>query len=238
MDIPLVIIAYETYTFIKQMVDQADKYFKTIIILDNNSQYPLLHEYYNELEAKDPNKYKIHRLDVNHGHLIYQMGIVPLPPVYCLTDPDIGLNENIPDTFITDLYNLSIRLGAYKVGFAIELDVNAFIKENGFNTMQVNAQARFWKRCIGHINETDPIYRSAVDTTFCLINNNYRTGNGWAQGKHVRVAGKYTCKHLPWYEGYIAKHMPIEEYNYWKKGNPSSSFLQYNLAINPDAKDS
>lgn len=238
MDIPLVIIAYETYTFIKQMVEQMDKYFNTIIILDNNSQYPRLLEYYNELEAKDPKKYKIHRFNINHGHLIYQKGLVPLPPVYCLTDPDIGLNAEIPPTFVMDFYNLSLQHNAYKVGFAIELDEAGFIKENGFNTHQVKVQGQYWKRHIGYINETDPLYESAIDTTFCLINNNYRTGTGWCQGIHIRVAGKYTCKHLPWYEGYIEQNMPAEEYNYWKKGNSSSSFLQYKLTLNPVAKDS
>lgn len=229
--IPLVIIAFETYTFIKQFIDHVAKYFNTVIIIDNNSKYPILLEYYDTLEKQDSNKYKIHRLPVNHGHTVYLKNIVELPPVYVLSDPDLQLNPNIPDNFVSELYSLSNTYRAYKVGFALELDEAAFIKDMGVNTFLVNSQQPYWSIEICKLNNKEPVYKAPIDTTFCLINNNYKTNRGWKRGLHLRVAGCYTCKHLPWYENYVQDNMPLEEYNYWKNGNVSSSIIMGNLKL-------
>jgi dTDP-4-dehydrorhamnose reductase len=41
------------------------------------------------------------------------------------------------------------------------------------------------------------IYNAEVDTTFCLINKSNYSGN-WKN--HIRIAGNFTAKHLPWYK--------------------------------------
>ena len=228
MDIPLVIIAYETHTFIKQFVEQATKYFNKIIIIDNNSQYPVLLDYYNQLEASDPNKFTIHRLPVNHGHIIYQKNIVPLPPVYCLSDPDIEFNKALPANFLAELYRLSTTYHAYKVGFALEMDVENFIKDDTFRAKIKQAESGFWTTVVETLNGTDPVYTGLIDTTFCLVNTNNKS-RGYL-GPGLRVAGNYTSKHLPWYDGYIKNNMPLEEFNYWKQKNKSSTILQHDIS--------
>lgn len=37
------------------------------------------------------------------------------------------------------------------------------------------------------------MYYSDIDTTFCLFNKKYKDGS------HIRIAGDFTMKHLPWY---------------------------------------
>ena len=51
-------------------------------------------------------------------------------------------------------------------------------------------EIRFW-----HNKIDDPvyeIYNSGIDTTFHLINKKFNGGS-------IRVAGNFTCKHIPWY---------------------------------------
>lgn len=47
------------------------------------------------------------------------------------------------------------------------------------------------------MHEGSSIYRAAIDTTFALYNKKYLDIINFYLA--CRIAGRYTCKHIPWY---------------------------------------
>ena len=143
-----------------------------------------------------------------------------MPNIYLLSDPDLELNNNIPDNFVEILYNLSNKYKRYKTGLALDIsDKDNFINcGNDFDIY--GTQQEFWK--INLNDDEYEIYDANVDTTFCLINNNYYRNNNY---DGIRVVGNFTAKHLPWYKNYIKDNISSDELNIWKKNNKSSSIL-------------
>jgi hypothetical protein len=58
-----------------------------------------------------------------------------------------------------------------------------------------NHENQFWQNRIQ--NENYELYNAWIDTTFCLYNKKYQSDNFYLA---IRVAGNFTCKHLPWYK--------------------------------------
>jgi hypothetical protein len=142
-----------------------------------------------------------------------------LPDIYILSDPDLELNPNMPYNFSDIFLEISEKHKAYKVGSALDLsDSDKFIQcdnyTNGKNIYDWESQ--FWENPISDTNYE--LYDAGIDTTFTLINNKY-------QNKQIRIAGDFTAKHLPWYNGFLKKHIPKDEFEAWKEGNNSSSIL-------------
>jgi GT2 family glycosyltransferase len=214
--IPLVIISWNNLTFIKSFLNQIKKFNHPIIILDNNSTYEPLVLYYKEL--KDPN-IKVIRLDKNYGHRVYQeMGHL-LPEVYVLSDPDLLLNENMPTDTIEQLYKISQKYNASRVGLALDIsDADKFIKGN-YGQLVYRIESNYYRSLVK--DSEYKLYRAPIDTTFCLINKNVKTDF------QLRVGGCFTAKHLPWYDGYLKNNIPKDELKVWIENNKSSSILEY-----------
>jgi hypothetical protein len=218
--VPIVIISWNNYTFLKNFIDQIKKYANPIIVLDNKSSYPPLLKYYDDIKAELGDKIDIRRLDQNYGHTVYMQIKDTLPSIYILTDPDVELNAKLPTDFTDTLVALSEKYQAYKVGFALDLsDKEKFIKCDNYTQGKsiYDWESQYWNNRI--TDDKYELYDAAIDTTFCLINNKY------SGGKNIRIAGDFTARHLPWYEGYIKNHIPQDEIDFWKKENKSSSIL-------------
>ena len=86
-------------------------------------------------------------------------------------------------------------------------------------------ESQFWNNKI--IDKNYELYKANIDTTFCLINNNY-INNGTS---NIRIAGEFTAKHLPWYKNYIIDNISKEEIDIWKKNNISSTLLMTCLKL-------
>ena len=220
-DIPFVTIAYNNYTFIKKYVEQVLPYTNKIIIIDNHSTYPPLLEYYKTITTIHK-EISIIVMDKNYGHGVYcEEAKHLLPDLYCLSDPDIEFNKDLPDNFVDILINLSHKYKTIRVGFAIKLDYENFIKHNDFHIKIFHFESQYW---VNKVNDSEyEMYIAPIDTTFSLINYAY------AHIQHIRairVAGNFTCRHLPWYEDYISTHIPPDELQYWKTNNISSTILR------------
>jgi hypothetical protein len=215
---PVYIIAYNLKTFIKNTVDQLEKYTKNIHIIDNNSTFGPLVEYYN----KDY-KYFLHKMNRNLGHNVWQGLIWQFPKIFFITDPDLQFNDNLPDNFIDIMVEFTDIYKTTRIGFALDLsDSELFFQSNDYCTGHsiVNWEKRFWIDKIKDDNYV--LYRAAIDTTFCAINQQYFIGHSLSG---VRIAGDFTCKHLPWYQNF-RDNIPIDEWNYYKLGNTSSTTLK------------
>ena len=214
-----VIIGYNQPTYIKKMVNQLEPYTNDIVIIDNNSNFEPLLQYY-EKEYK----YTLLRMKSNLGHKVYEKIFMDkiIGDIFILTDPDLQFNNNLPTNFIEDMINISNYYQAEKVGFAllydapdIRTDVMAFgksIKE---------WEKRYWTFKYYYPGFENDIWSAAIDTTFCLVNKQNKGG-------HYRISGNYLCKHLPWHVGF-EKEIPTDEFENYTKNNVSTNYWRKNL---------
>ena len=216
--IPIFIISYNQYTFVKSMVEQLLKYSTNIYIIDNKSTYPPLVNYLKSIEDKVTVLY----MDKNYGHRVYMRDEITklCNDKYIITDPDLLLNPNLPQNFIDILSNISDEYKIGKVGFALDItnniNTNLLSSDNKRNIIEWESQ--FWKN---RINNSDyELYNADIDTTFVLINKKYYSDmyNG------IRVAGNFTCAHIPWIINY-EKMLLDDELNYYRNNNVSTTWV-------------
>ena len=217
LGIPVYLIVYNLSYFVKNSVKQLEKYTKNIHIIDNKSEYPNLLEYYD----KEYN-YFLHKMDANYGHLVWMRQMYwQFPKIFALSDPDLEYNINLPSDFLTIMKNLTIEYKRGKVGFALDLsDHNLFFKETNYceGLSIYEWEKRFWLRKINHSKYE--LYDAGVDTTFCVVNKSYPETNN-----AIRMGGEFTCKHIPWYDGWHKK-LDKDEWKFYKNKNISSSTVK------------
>jgi FkbM family methyltransferase len=211
-NMPVVIIGYNLLTYIKQMVSQLEKYTFDIIIVDNNSSFePLLDYYSNDF------KYTLLRQNINHGHTVVYQDFVQnlVGDVYLITDPDLKFNSNLPDNFIDVLLEISNYFKAERVGFALLIDsdqIRTDLFSLGYSVKKWEIQ--FWQKKLHYpINPSLELYDAYVDTTFCLINKKFIPGSHIGVYS-IRVAGDYSCLHLPWFKDFRDSLIPGEYESY------------------------
>lgn len=218
--IPIVTIGYNNLHFLKNFIQQLKSIKNNIIILDNKSTYGPMFDYYKEIKKELGSKIEIRLLDKNYGSNVCFKLSHTLPKIYILSDCDLQLNPRMPRNVSDILYKLSNKHKAYKVGLALDLsDKEKFLECSNYTKGQTiyEWEKKYWANPIQ--DENYELYNAEIDTTFCLINNNY------TEGIHIRIAGDFTAKHLPWYKNYIKNNIPEDELKSWKKGNNSSSIL-------------
>jgi len=216
--IPIFIISYNQYTFVKSMVDQLSKYSSNIYIIDNKSTYPPLVEYLKSIE----NTVKVLHMDQNYGHRVYMRDeIVKLGgDKYIITDPDLLLNPKLPQNFIDILSDLSDQHQKGKVGFALDISNNINLNINATDNKQtvIDWESQFWKNKVNHPKYE--LYIADIDTTFVLINKKYYSPHSYSA---IRVAGDFTCVHRPWVIGY-ENDLLDGELKYYRTNNISSTW--------------
>jgi hypothetical protein len=207
-----IIIGFNQPTYIKKMVSQLEKYTNDIIIIDNNSDFkPLLNYYENDY------KYTLLKMKSNLGHKVYEKSFMDkiVGDIFIITDPDLEFNKNLPTNFIENIINISNYFQAEKVGFALEYKGNNIRKDiKAFGKSIEEWEKQYWTASFFYPDHE--LWSAAIDTTFCLVNKQNKGG-------HYRIAGDYLCKHLPWYIGF-EKDIPVDEYNHYLKNNVSTNY--------------
>lgn len=184
--------------------------YNNIKILDVNSTYPPLIDWYNT------NPCKVIKLNVNLGSkTIYHTNIIKMFSKYewiALTDPDLELNPNTPKNFIDILINKANQYKFKKAGLALKIDD---LPENDYTKKYINWESKYWIKEL----EKD-VYEADVDTTFCVVkpieNFSY---------KSIRIAGDLTCKHLTWYQDF--DNLNDEELYYLKHSKNNSTYKRW-----------
>lgn len=217
LGIPVYLIVYNSLHFTKKSVEQLRKYTRNIHIIDNKSDYPPLLQYYdNEYE------FFLDRQQANYGHTVWMNQMFwQFPRIFAITDPDLEFNVNLPNNFLEILNQLTHKYKKGKVGFALDIsDAELFYQDKNY-TLGASIEEwekRFWIKKID--NSEYELYDAGIDTTFCVVNKEFKeTGNA------IRVAGDFTCKHIPWYQGW-QKQLGEEEWNYYKMNNISSGTIK------------
>jgi FkbM family methyltransferase len=194
---PIVIISYNNYKYVNNMIKQLESLITVpnILIIDNNSNCKYTIDYIN----KSKNKYTVINCDKNFGHMVWKESFIfdILPDMFIITDPDLQFNKKTPTNFIDVMIEISNQYKSNKVGFALDISEPEKMFPYSFNDFGYHgihtiweSQKQYWVNKIE--NSKFEMYFSPVDTTFCLFNKNYTE-------QDIRMAGDFTMKHLPWY---------------------------------------
>lgn len=162
--------------------------YKNIYIIDNNSSYYPLIEYY----KKCP--YKIYRLDKNIGYLalwktkIYKKFI---KDYYVYTDSDVVPIDKCPSDFLKIFFEkMKNDKEIMKIGLGLKINDLPIYFNRKSEVIQWESQ--YYK------NQTeDGYFIAGVDTTFAL----YRPfmSGGTSRLKMLRSKFPYEAHHMPWY---------------------------------------
>ena len=197
--IPIYIPTFNNPTYLLNFIKQLEKNdAKNIVVIDNNSTYPPMKECLSIIEEK----YKVVRLDQNFGpHYILRnkQFYQSLPELFCLSDPDLEFSTSLPVDFINELKIISEVHKVGKVGLALEIlsseeVVHSDLFLDGQKVGAIEYEQQFWTNNIGKNQTGDDLYRTTLDTTFALYNKTYFDPED--RYTAIRVAGKFTAKHL------------------------------------------
>jgi len=217
LSIPVIIINYNRLIDLKTLVSfLVDRGHKNIVIIDNNSSYSPLLEYYKEIE----DIVTIERLDKNYGHLVFwrnsEIFHTYSKGYYIITDSDIIPNDNLPENYLEQMIKLlDNHKEIVKVGFALRIDDipdHYLLKQKVLKWEQ-----KYWERSI-----TKDIYMADIDTTFALYPPYYRFMHITDFYPAIRIAGNFLAKHTGWYQN--NEKLTDEEIFYRDNANPSSSW--------------
>lgn len=236
--IPIVIICYNNYKLVANMINQIENInenisYNDIWIINNKSSCKLTIDYLNKTY------YKVINLDNNYGHNVWLNKFIydELPEKFIVTDPDLKLNESLPKNYIDILINISEKFCAVRVGFAIDISEPELMfpyKFSDFKPEWINistickSQEQYWQKKLYYLNYE--LYNRPIDTTFLLFNKKYKNLN-----IHIRVANNFTCKHLPWYKD-INILSRYQRYIMYNDSNDSSSIKYFELQYIKDCQ--
>jgi hypothetical protein len=181
---------------VEQLLIINSNFISNIIIMDNISTCKDTIEYLKNTTCKVIyNTFNYPQISQNHNADVYNT----LPDIFITTDPDLELNKNLPKNFIEILTEISETYTVGKVGFALDIsDFNDMFQYDIYHhkgTTIFSHESQFWHNKIQH--DQYEVYNAFIDTTFCLYNKKYFDSNNFYHA--IRVAGNFTCKHLPWY---------------------------------------
>lgn len=182
--IPLFIINYNRLTTLRGMIEFFSKEPRVeIIVVDNNSTYPPLLEYYEKQEIK------IIHMDKNYGYLVvWEQGLLnDVNTKYIISDSDLIL-DNIPLDWLDKLsQGLEKFTQVAKAGFS--LDIFNIPHENPLNTQIIQHESQFWTT---HADAY--FFFASIDTTFALYREDQRVHTLSA----IRSNKPYMVIHEPW----------------------------------------
>jgi len=223
--IPMIVFSFNNTAYLRSMIAQLRaRNLSNITVIDNASHAPGMQEYLSEL-AKET---KVVRLSENIGpHYVFlcESAYRWLPDVFCLTDPDLSFGPDLPGNFLEELAELTERLKVGKAGFALDISDRDAMRDDMF---EINGgrykiwewEQQFWQQEIGKTGGGDPIFRAPIDTTFALYNKRYFNREAFYDA--VRVAGRFTCRHLPWYHDH---GMPEDEAELYRATQKFSYYM-------------
>lgn len=185
-NIPIILNNFNRLSTTKKLADDLSKLgYTDIHILDNNSTYPPLLEWYNNCP------YKVELMGKNHGQLaVYNSDYInKFSGWIAYSDSDIELNPNCPREFVSELTRKADKYNKVKAGLALRIDD---LPRTRYGIYVQREEQKFWTK------EIEPdTYDADVDTTFSVI----KVGQPF-QYQAIRLAGNLTARHIPWYLDY------------------------------------
>jgi Glycosyl transferase family 2 len=219
-EIPIIIISFNQLQYLKRLIDFLKNFnYNNIVIIDNNSTYEPLLEYFNEIESV----VKIHRLKQNYGHLVFwkvkELFEKYSKGYYVVTDADINPVVECPEDFLLKFkYILDNDFKFNKVGFSLKIDDIPLTNLN--RDKIIKWESRFWDKKTSEGN-----FIAKIDTTFALYKPSYKYD---IDNFMMAIRTKYPIQaiHGGWYID--NKNLSKEQDFYYKSCDFSSSWLTDN----------
>lgn len=188
-EIPIIINNRNRLTFMKELIDRLENMgYKNIYIIDNNSTYKPLLDYYKQTP------HTVFRLKENLGFLsLWKSGIYKnfQKDYFVYTDSDVVPVENCPANFLQIfLEEMKKDNNLMKVGLSLKIDDLPDYFAQKYEVIKWESQY-FTNKVNNHF------YLANVDTTFAL----YRPfmSGGASRHKMYRSAAPMEAYHMPWY---------------------------------------
>ena len=208
-DIPIIINNRNHVSYLKRLIHSLEmKGYKNIFIIDNNSNYSALSEYYASLQ------YKVFLLKDNVGFCaLWDTEIFDLfrDQYYVYTDSDIELIDECPSDFMVVMRYLLEKYKLGKIGLSL---LTKDLPEHYENAEEV----RDWESQFQQERVEKLAFVAKVDTTFALYSPN-KFGHSYMIPA-FRTSYPYSARHLPWYEN--TKKLTQEQSHYYENAKTSS----------------
>jgi len=211
---PVFIITYNLLSTTKNLVQDILRMNGQPFIIDNNSTYPPLLEWYDSL--KDNDDIFIIKLPINYGPQIiydrlYDVRTMykditgkPLPNEFIITDCDLDLSK-IPDNGLATLYRLynycrNHKRVYLKIGFGLRIDD---LPKKPYLNRTREWEKQFFTRKVKY-DGIDVNPDAAIDTTLHLFISDVflHPPKGVPisrYGPAIRTYAPYMARHIPWY---------------------------------------
>ena len=218
--IPIYVLSFNNPTYVTNTLNQLIRLrlASQVVIVDNASTYPGTIECLAHFEKVG---IKVTRMSVNHGHKVV-FNHVATPDVFVITDPDLQYHRDMPTDVIEQLLGLSERYKHGRVALALnnDKDLQKDIPNYYCGWSLQNWEAQNWATRIP--DDDYEIYRAGADTTFTLVNKKH------PYAACMRVAGRFTCIHLPWCKHPVVAPSDAELSYYLTTGRADSSTVVNN----------
>jgi glycosyltransferase involved in cell wall biosynthesis len=209
LSIPIIINNKNHVSYLKRLIASLEKRgYNNIHIIDNNSDYPQLLDFYNTT------KYNVFRLPINVGFCaLWDTDIFDLfkDQYYVYTDSDLEIIEECPDDFMVVMHYLLNKYSLDKVGFSL---LTNDLPNHFKNKSEVESwESQFQKEKIERL-----AFQAPIDSTFALYKPNCFGYAGMLSS--FRTSYPYSARHLPWYEN--SSSLTQEQAYYYKNAKTSS----------------
>ena len=221
-NIPILINNYNRLETLQILIQGLEnRGYHNIYIIDNQSTYPPLLEFYKSCA------YPVYLLNKNVGHLsIWETGIYKqfTNSYFAYTDSDLEIHPDCPDDFIEKFISLLKKYPkALKVGFSLCInDLPDCYKQK---ELVQKWESQFWQE------EIEPnVFKAPIDTTFAIYKPYFKGELINFDHLYLRVGFPYSAKHLPWYihsdklteeEEYYLTHLKTP--THWSEQNKSNN---------------
>lgn len=213
--IPIVINNFNRVSSLKKLIDTLEnRGYRNIYIIDNNSTFPALLDYYSTCS------YPIFYLRKNLGFTaIWDSGLYNRfkRSFYVYTDSDIILDKDCPEDFMKVFLDALRKYPkCKKVGFGLRIDD----LPDAFSNKQkvIEHESQFWRRPVD-----DLFYDAPIDTTFALYRP-FCYGPADSNYLMLRSNTPYLAQHTPWYVD--SANLSEEELYYLKSCSKSTHWSQ------------
>jgi FkbM family methyltransferase len=224
-EIPVFVPVFNNPTYAANMLRQLkDLGIRNIFFVDNASTYPGMAGFLDRVSHETT----VIRLPENKGPydlVLSETNYACLPDIFCVTDPDLEFNKDMPRDFLFDLLNLTNKFELGKAGLALELADRHKMQEDKFlfgeHYFHIwEWEGQFWQEPVDRLADGSTVFKAKIDTTFALYNKKYFKREFFWDA--LRVAGPYTCRHLPWYKD---TGLPDSEENHYRATQKFSYYM-------------
>lgn len=188
--VPIIINNFNQLSYLKQLIHALEiRGYKNIHIIDNNSTYPPLLEFYKSCP------YEVYELGRNVGYkALWETDIFKKfrKGYYVYTDSDVVPTEECPDNFIEYFYSILQKYKrAQKVGFSLKTDdLPDFYRDK---QKVISWEAGLYKKEL-----ENNVFEAQIDTTFALYRP-FAHGEANFVEQNIRLLRPFEARHMPWY---------------------------------------